>query len=59
MDEEVTFTVYSNSLGFIAVDSNGNEGYGDTAEAAVADLQLSYDDADFEVCDFSFTLEGE
>lgn len=59
MDEEITFQVYSNSLGFIAIDSNGNEGYGDTADAAIADLQLAYDDANFEVFDFTFTPEGE
>ena len=57
MNDEVTFVVTECSLGFTAKDSNGNVGFGSSVDEAIADLQLAYDDADFDVCDFVFTPE--
>lgn len=55
--DKVSFIVYENDLGFIALDSNQNAGYGNSTEEAIADLQLSYDESDFDVDEFVFTLE--
>lgn len=53
----INFQVYENSTGFIAIDTNGNCGYGNSVDAAIADLQLAYDDSELEVYDLEFTLE--
>ena len=53
----IDYMVYQNSTGFVAMASDGNCGYGDSTDAAIADLQLCYDDADFDVFDFVFEAE--
>lgn len=53
----IEFMVYQQGAEFTAIASDGNVGFGPTAEAAIADLQLCYDDAEFDVFDLVF--EGE
>lgn len=55
MDEEVVFRVFGGGIGYCAMDSNGNSGFGATPAEAIADLQLAYDSADFDVLDLVFT----
>lgn len=54
--DEVTFEVYQNETGFIALDDLDNVGYGDTAQAAIDDLLESYEDVDVET--FNVTFEA-
>lgn len=51
------FQIFQNAIGFIALADDGNCGYGSSVDEAIADLQLAYDDADFEVYDFVFEAE--
>lgn len=52
--DEVTFEVYQNETGFIALDDLDNVGYGDTAQAAIDDLVQSYGDVEVDVFDIVF-----
>lgn len=54
---KVIFQIFENSLGFCAIDSNGNCGYGNSTSEAIADLQLAYDDAEMEVFNLEFYPE--
>ena len=52
--ESIAFEIYESSIGFYAIDSNKNVGFGSTGEEAIADLLLSYDDVDIDVEGFEF-----
>lgn len=51
-DGERTFHIVEADGGFYARANDGNIGFGMSEAEAIADLQLSYDDADFDVDNF-------